>query len=92
MAPGRRAEGRQGQCHEKWRAEGGGGRAEGGGLTDDEGLWRTERSFYFVLVPPSVKRDNKSLLTKKYLKLVQISLVCSMIPIKIKLRKIPKLT
>ena len=41
------------------RAEGGGRRAEGRHWADDEGLWqtadggrRTERSFYFVLVPP----------------------------------------
>ena len=27
---------------------------EGGHWVDDKGLWRTERSFYFVLVPPSL--------------------------------------
>ena len=43
--------------------------------------------FFFIDATASVKRDNKSLLTKKYLKLVQISLVCCHDPHKNKTEK-----
>ena len=49
LTPGLRAEGGQGQSQEKWRAEGGRRRAEGGHWTDHEGLWRTAEGEKFLL-------------------------------------------
>ena len=51
---GRRAEG--GGRAKSGEVVGGGRRAEGGHWADHEGLWRRERSFYFVLVPPTIIR------------------------------------